>query len=188
MLQQRRCSEHGAQRARFTLSIRARLMVLAVIAMVPLLLDRVRDIESDRAERIEAASRQALNLARQGMAHQNEAIVSARAFMQVAASAHGLMSSRGARCDDFLLDAVRQVGWLKHMSFTEPGGRIVCSSNPDVVGLDLSRGPHFTRAMASGDFAMSDYYAGPLSGATLLVALPHRAADGAIDVVLTGAL
>src|SRR5262245_42742700 len=188
MLQQRRCSEHGAQRARFTLSIRARLMVLAVIAMVPLLVDRVRDIESDRAERIEAASRQALNLARQGMARQNEAIVSARAFLQVAASAHGLMTSRGERCDDFLLDAVRQVAWLKHMSFTEPGGRIICSSNPDAVGRDLARSPHFTRAMQSGDFAMSDYYVGPLSGPTLLVALPHRDHDGKIDVVVTGPL
>src|SRR5262245_54264189 len=142
MLQQCRRSEQGAKRKGFALSIRARLMVLAVIAMVPLLVDRVRDIESDRSERIEAAARHALNLARQGMARQNEAIVSARAFLQVAASAHGLMTSRGERCDDFLRDAVRQVSWLKNMSFTEPGGRIVCSSNPDAVGMDLSRGPH----------------------------------------------
>ena len=67
-----------AVRSRFALSIRARLMILAVIAIVPLLLDRVRDIESDRAERIEAAAKQALNLARQGMAAQNEVIVSVR--------------------------------------------------------------------------------------------------------------
>ncbi len=100
-------------RSRFALSIRARLMILAVIAIVPLLLERIRDIESDRAERIEAASKQALNLARQGMAAQNEAIVSVRAFLQVAASAHGLMTTRGERCDSFLSSAVRQISWLK---------------------------------------------------------------------------
>ena len=87
--------EGKAGRGKFALSIRARLMILAVIAIVPLLFDRVREIESDRAERIEAASKQALNLARQGMAAQNEAIVSVRAFLQVAASAHGLMATRG---------------------------------------------------------------------------------------------
>ena len=55
-----------AGRSRYALSIRARLMILAVIAIVPLLLDRVRDIELDRAERIEAASKHALNLAQAG--------------------------------------------------------------------------------------------------------------------------
>jgi len=62
--------EGKAGRGKFALSIRARLMILAVIAIVPLLFDRVREIESDRAERIEAASKQALNLVRQGMAAQ----------------------------------------------------------------------------------------------------------------------
>ncbi len=175
-------------RSRFALSIRARLMILAVIAIVPLLLDRVRDIESDRAERIEAASKQALNLARQGMAAQNEAIVSVRAFLQVAASAHGLMTTRGERCDSFLSSAVRQVSWLKNMSFVEPGGRIICSSNVDAIGIDLSRTPHFTQAMKTGEFALSDYYVGRLTGPTLLAALPHRAPDGSIDLVVTGPL
>ena len=124
-----------AVRSRFALSIRARLMILAVIAIVPLLLDRVRDIESDRAERIEAAAKQALNLARQGMAAQNEVIVSVRAFMQVAASAHGLMTTRGERCDNFLADAVRQVSWLRNMSFVAPTGQIICSSNVDAIGI-----------------------------------------------------
>ncbi len=177
-----------AGRGKFALSIRARLMILAVIAIMPLLFDRVRDVESDRAERIEAASKQALNLARQGMAAQNEAIVSVRAFLQVAASAHGLMTTRGERCDNFLADAVRQVPWLKNMSLVEPGGRIVCSSNPDAIGTDLSRTPHFTRAMKTGEFALSDYYVGQRVGPTLLTALPHRAPDGSIDVVVTGPL
>src|SRR5882724_3310119 len=132
-----------AGRGKLALSIRARLMLLATIAILPLLFDRVRDIESDRSERVEAASKQALMLAHQGVAAQNEAIISARAFMQVAASAHGLMHSRGERCDNFLADAVRQVSWLKSLSLVDPVGYIVCSSNPDVVGADISRLPHF---------------------------------------------
>ena len=43
------------------LGIRRRLMVLALIAIVPLVLDRARTIETDRSERVEAAYRQALN-------------------------------------------------------------------------------------------------------------------------------
>ncbi len=180
--------EGKAGRSRFALSIRARLMILAVIAILPLLLDRVRAIESDRGERIEAASKQALMLAHQGVAAQNEAIISVRAFMQVAASAHGLMTARGERCNHFLSDAVRQVSWLKSLSLVEPSGQIICSSNMNVVGADISQLPHFKRAMETGDFALSDYFVGQVTGPTVLTALPHRAPDGSIDVVVSAPL
>src|SRR5829696_3483361 len=81
------------------LGTRARLMVLALIAIVPLVLDRVRDIGTDRAERIQSASEEALRLARQGMATQNEVIVSARAFLQVIASTYVVDTSDPASRD-----------------------------------------------------------------------------------------
>lgn len=188
MLNPSRRPNGEAKRPRFVLSIRARLMVLAAIAILPLLVDRVRDIQSERAERIEAASKQALMLARQGMAAQNEAIVSLRAFLQVAASAHGLMTSRGERCDAFLADTVKQVLWLKSLSFIEPAGKIVCSSNPDVIGNDTAHLPHFIQAMRTGEFAMSDYFVGRVIGPTIFTALPHRGPDGAIDVLVSAPL
>ncbi len=70
------------------LSIRARLMVLAAIVLVPLMLDRIRGIEIDRAERINAANQQALALVHQGVDAQREIVISARAFLQAAARAH----------------------------------------------------------------------------------------------------
>src|SRR5262249_28066971 len=161
-----------------------RLMVLAAIAILPLLVDRVRQIEADRADQIEAASKQALMLARQGMAAQNETIVSVRAFLQVAASAHGLMTARGERCDGFLADTVKQASWLKSLSFVDPGGKIVCSSNVDVIGADISHLPHFIQATRTGEFAISNYFVGKVTGPTLFTALPHRGADGSIDVLV----
>src|SRR5882724_4593978 len=156
-----------AGRARFSLSIRARLMLIAAIAILPLLVGRIRDIESDRSERIEAALQQALALAHQGVAAQKDAIVSARAFMQVTASAHELIRVRGKSCDNFLADAVGQAPWLKSLSLVEPNGYIVCSSNPDVIGADISRLPHFKDAMATGEFAISDYVVGKVVGPTM---------------------
>jgi GGDEF domain-containing protein len=178
----------NSRRWKLALTIRARLMIVAVIAILPLLLDRIRDIEADRADRIEAASHQALALARQGMAVQNEALVSVRAFLQVTASAHGFMTSRGERCDSYLADAVRQVSWLKSLSFVEPDGRIICSSNADVVGVDISHLPHFKRATQTGEFALSDYFVGKVVGPTLFSAMPHKAAGGKIDVVVSAPL
>ena len=176
------------RRSRFALSIRAQLMLLAVAAVLPFLIDRICEIESDRADRIEAASQQALTLARQGMASQYEAIVAARSLLQVTASAHGLMTTRGERCDRFLTDAMRHVAWLKSLSLVEPGGRIVCSSNVDVTGADISHLPHFKRAMQTREFALSDYFVGRVVGPTLFAAMPHIATDGSIDVLVTAPL
>jgi GGDEF domain-containing protein len=172
----------------FALTIRARLLVLALIAVLPLLFARIWSIQADRSERIDAASRNALILARQGMAAQNEVLVSARAFMQVAASAHGLMGARGERCDDFLVNGIQQASWLKSLSLIAPSGRIICSSNADVVGMDISHLPHFRLAMESGKFALGDYFVGSVVGSTLMAALPHHAADDSIDIVVSAAL
>jgi GGDEF domain-containing protein len=122
------------------------------------------------------------------MAAQNEAIIAARAFMQVTAGAHALMSTRGERCDNFLADAARSVTWLKSLSFVEPNGHIICSSNPDVVGVDISHLPHFKRATQTREFALSDYFVGRVVGPTLFAAMPHTGPDGAIDVLVSAPL
>src|SRR5262249_58389897 len=101
---------------------------------------------------------------------------------------HGLMTTRGERCDNFLADAVRQASWLKSLSLVEPGGRIVCSSNPDAIGADISHLPHFKGAMATGEFAISDYVVGKVIGPTMFTALPHHAANGSIDAVVSAPL
>jgi GGDEF domain-containing protein len=188
MLNQRRRQDAKAGRSKFALSIRARLMVLATIAILPLLLDRIRDIESDRSDRIEAASKQALVLARQGGAAQSEAIVSVRSVLQVVASAQDLMTMRGQRCDSFLSDAAGKISWLKSMSVVEPNGNIICSSIASAIGANISRSPHFVQAMETGEFAMSGYFVGARTGPAILTALPHHASDGSIDAVITGAL
>src|SRR5438445_8457553 len=87
-------------------SLRVRLMLLAAVAVLPLLVSRVLDIESDRTERLETAAQQALVLAKQGMAAQNEAVVAARAFFGAIASAQELLTTRGDRCDALLANVV----------------------------------------------------------------------------------
>src|SRR3954469_1540371 len=103
-------------------SLRVRLMLLAAVAVLPLLVSRVLDIESDRAERMDAAAQQALVLAKQGMTAQNEAVVAARAFFGAVASAQELLTTRGDRCDTLLANVVSQAPWLKSISVATPDG------------------------------------------------------------------
>src|SRR5262245_40953881 len=91
-------------RPRASLSIRARLMVLAALALAPLMVDRIRAIEADRVARINSANQQALALARQGIDAQRETVISARAFLQVAARAHATFAATRDSCTRFLID------------------------------------------------------------------------------------
>src|ERR1700730_15811052 len=130
-----------AERTKRARSIRGGLIGLAIFAMVPLLLDLIWDIANDRIDRIEAASTQALNLAKQGMATQNEAIVSTRAILEVVASAQAMLADEQKRCERFLADIVTQVSWLKVISVAAPAGRIVCSSDAVAIGQDVAHAP-----------------------------------------------
>src|SRR5216684_7926702 len=73
---------NSGKRATPRLSIRARLMLLALLAVVPLTLDRVRLLEASRTERLEMASNEAVDLAKRGADAQLEVINSTRAVLQ----------------------------------------------------------------------------------------------------------
>ena len=61
------------------LSIRARLMLVALLAAVPLMLDRVRILESTRSERLETAYAEAADIAKRSADAQLEVINATRA-------------------------------------------------------------------------------------------------------------
>src|SRR5215813_3864389 len=120
-----------------TLSIRARLMVLAAIVLLPLLLDRIRSIEVGRTERVETANQQVLALARQGIDAQREIVISSRAFLQVAARAHATVAATPEACNRFLADVASQVAW-NTFSVAYAVGRV--RPAPVVVALYPQRG------------------------------------------------
>src|SRR5579872_2931489 len=72
-------------------SIRARLIIVALLAIAPLMVERVRGLERARIERAEFARNQVLELARGGAAAQREVIDSTRALLRVAGRIYGKM-------------------------------------------------------------------------------------------------
>lgn len=186
-LQQR--PDSGMAQPRRTLSVRVRLMILAVIAIVPLLLERIHSEEFDRNERIEAAYKQARDLVRQGAAQQNEVIASARALLQVVASARQTFKGSNNECNQFLSGIAKPLPWIRTLSVADVQGRIICSSNPDAIGLDISERPHFYKAVDSSDFVLSDYFMGTRVNTPLItLALAQRAPNNGAAAVVLGVL
>ena len=113
------------------LSIRARLVILALLAVVPLMLDRVRLLEASRAERIDDAATEVLELARRGADGQREIITTVRAMLQVMARAY--VTHAGARRDlQFLPDGSRRQHAVdqRHVDRRRRTARINCSTVP----------------------------------------------------------
>jgi hypothetical protein len=127
--------------------IRSRLMVLAIIAVVPLVLSRIYDERGDRAERIAAAFRQARELAQDGADKQNEYLATARSFLKVIARSYPTFGGSGEACGQFLARLALGLSWTRGISVAGPDGRIVGSSNPPAVGMNISDRSHFQEAM-----------------------------------------
>ncbi len=189
MSDQRQQPEAPQAGPRRTLSIRWRLMILAVAAIVPLLLERVHNEEFDRSDRINTAYKYALGLARQGASEQNEVIISARAVLQVIASARATFNAPDSECNQFLATIAKPTPWIKTLSVANLQGRIVCSSSPEALGLDISERPHFLKAVDSGDFVLSDYYVGTRIKTPLItLALAQKGQNNSAAAVVLGLL
>lgn len=189
MQSQAQLAQPAIARPKRTLSIRARLMILAVIAVVPLIIERIHNEQFDRSERIESAYKQARGLAQRAAAAQNGVIISSRVLLNVLAGTRVVASPSDPSCGRLLKQLAEAEPSIRILSVANRDGRIVCSSNPDAVGLDISQRPHFINSVKTGTFAVSDYVMGTRDRSPFIVAsLPQRRADGSVESVVLAML
>ena len=174
-----------ASKPQATLSIRARLLVLALIAVVPLMIDRARSIDTDRDERIAALSEEALALTRQGIEAQKEIVVAAKSVVQVVARAHATLGTRQDNCGRFLAGATSDAPWITGLSIVGANGRVTCSTVANSIGFDLSERPYFQEALRTKAFVVGDLAIGRSRGVRLVAAMPALEEDGGVASVIT---
>ena len=168
-----------------TLSIRARLVLLALLTLVPLMADRVRLLEGSRTERIELAGAEALDLARRGAEAQREIMSTVRAVLQVVARTSIAMLARGETCNVYLSDFAHNVPWIKGLSIVGPDARIKCSTFAGGVGLDVSDRDYYRVAVENCDFVISNYLVGRMQRTpVLLAAYPTLKIDDTVNAVI----
>ncbi len=153
----RRTTRQTSRRRKPLLSIRGRLIVVALLAIAPLMFERVRGLERTRAERTELAHARVADLARGGAEAQREVVYSMRALLQVVARIYAKMPLDPADCNRTLTELTGNVPWLRDMNVVGMDGRIKCATDPHALGLNVSDRPYFQSALHSHDFALSDY-------------------------------
>ncbi|MBX9776651.1 MAG: diguanylate cyclase [Xanthobacteraceae bacterium] len=168
-----------------TLSIRTRLVILALLAVVPLMFDRVRLLEQSRVERIDDAAQEALELARRGADGQREIVTAAKVLLQVMARAYVGMLATGTTCNFYLSDLVAGTPWINGMTIVGADGRVRCSTNPSAIGVDLSDRPHIQAAMETREFVVGNYIIGRMNRKPTFAAVyPTQAIDPSVQAAV----
>jgi diguanylate cyclase (GGDEF)-like protein len=167
------------------LSIRARVMLLALLAVVPLTLDRVRLLEQSRTERTEMAANEALELAKRGAAAQLEMINSTRAVLEVVARGYITLARNGQSCTEFLAGFTIDVPWIRALSVVGANDRIICSTRPTAIGLNVGDRPYVQQARNSWGFVLSDYLIERATNQPAVVAAyPTMGKDESVDAII----
>ena len=170
-------------------SLRARLLMLVLLAAVPalgLVLDagrRQRDFAAEQARG------RALELARLIAADQEQAIETTRHLMVGLAHTPSVRFGDPATCSAFLAEVQRELPIYTSISRTDPAGLLTCSSAPRTAPVSLDDRASYRRAVESGSFAVGDYVMGRMTGKPLVgIGQPIHAEEGALGGVIIAGL
>lgn len=178
-----------SRRGKPVLSIRARLIIVALMAITPLIFERVGGLERARAERAQMAQTQVIDLARSGAEAQRGVVYSMRALLQLVARVYAATPAQRPDCNQTLSNLAGDVSWLHSLGIVGLDGRIRCSTNPRALGLDVSDRPYFQNALRARDFALSDYLTTRGQGVPALVAtVPILREDGSLEGIVAAAV
>jgi Diguanylate cyclase, GGDEF domain/HAMP domain len=150
-------SAKRSQRHQPILSIRARLIVLALLAIVPPMLERVHSLGRARADRAELVRSQLIDLARSGEAAQREIVDAVRALLGVVARTYERMPLYAPVCNRSLAELTAKVPWIGGLGIAGTDGSLICATDPRAIGLNISDRPYFQEALRSHEFVLSDY-------------------------------
>src|SRR3984893_2487132 len=136
------------------LGIRARLALLALILVAPLMLERARSLEDTRAKQIARANQEFSNLAQHSADAQREVISSVETMLKSAAYIRASAGGVGRSCDILRASLPVNLPWIRSLMIVGKDGRVQCSTRDRLVGLDMSDRPVLKKARETRDFVV----------------------------------
>lgn len=170
------------------LGIRARLALLAVILVAPLMLERARSLEDNRAKQIAAASEEFVNLTQHSADTQREVISSVETMLKSAAyirASGGIARS----CEILRASLPTNLPWIRSIMIVSRDGLVQCSTLNMQVGLNIGDREYFRKAQETRGFVFSDYLFGKTNGRPMMMAAyPVSAINPEEDAVVVAGI
>jgi diguanylate cyclase (GGDEF)-like protein len=170
------------------LGIRARLALLALILVAPLMLERVRSLEDARSQQVAAATAEFESLAQHSADAQQEVISSVETVLKSAAYIRASAGGIGRSCDILRASLPTNLPWIRTLLIVGGDGRVQCSTNNVFVGLDVHDRPYFQKARETREIVFSDYlFARITNNPVVIAAYPVSAiSEDSDSVILAG--
>ncbi|MBN9599402.1 MAG: diguanylate cyclase [Afipia sp.] len=137
--------------------IRARLILLALILVLPLMFDRVRGLEETRAGQIALAGSELSGVARHAADVQRDIVLRVQAILRSTAYIYGAAQDAAQGCAVLRATARVDLLWIRSLSVIDSDGIVRCSTASHVIGLNLGDRDYFRRALDTSTFVISDY-------------------------------
>jgi len=179
----------NASKLKALLGIRARLVLLALILVLPLMLDRVRLLEDSRSKQVAQAANELSELAKHTADAQREIVSTVQAVLKSSAYIFAAASQQGRGCAVMRASLRVDLPWIRSLSIVGPDGKISCSTMPAIVGFDLSDRDYLQKARELHEFVLSDYILSRTTNQpTIIAAYPVSAVDGGQESVVIAAI
>src|ERR1700686_4368955 len=164
------------------LGIRARLALLALILVAPLMLERARSLEDTRSKQIALASQEFSNLAQHSGDARREVISSVETMLKSAAYIRASAGGVSRSCDLLRASLPVNLPWIRSLMIVGKDGRVQCSTLNMLVGLDLSDRPSLQKAGEARDFVFSDFLLAKSKNKPIIMAVyPVSAINDEVD-------
>jgi diguanylate cyclase (GGDEF)-like protein len=171
-------------------TIRARVLMLVILAISPIVMERLSGLRIGRADRLRLTETAARGLATEGAELYARTLNSARSLMQAAAMLSPSAEEIDPRTCGKTMEELNQGSEVfDALSMATPEGQIVCSTLPTFVGVEIGDRDYFKDAIDSGGFTVRAMVVSRAFGRPIVpAALPHRGADGRLVSVIVSSL
>ena len=169
--------------------IRARLALLALILVAPLMLERARSLEEARNKQIALAYSEFARLAQHSADSQREAVASVETVLKSAAHIQASKNAFDPSCDTLSASLPVKLPWIRNLMIVGNDGRIKCATLDTLLGLDLNDRTYFKRARLGRDLVFSDLLLSKYNNEPIVMgAYPVSAVDPESDLVIVAAV
>jgi signal transduction histidine kinase len=149
---------------KFLASLRARLLALVLLAVVPML----ALVLHSYSQQVQAASAQAqanaLGLARLAARDQERLTEGARQLLVALSRLPSVQNEDTAACSSLLADLLKEYPLYENIGAANLEGDIFCSAVPSATRTNVSDRSWFQLALESGDFIVGDYLVARITG------------------------
>jgi diguanylate cyclase (GGDEF)-like protein len=169
--------------------IRARLALLALILVAPLMLERAHSLEETRNKQIALAYSEFAQLAQHSADSQREAVASVETVLKSAAHIQASKNAFNPSCDTLSASLPVKLPWIRNLMIVGNDGRVKCATLDTLIDLDLNDRTYLKRARLGRDLVFSDFLLSKYDNEPIVMgAYPVSGVDPKSDLVIVAAV